>query len=232
MSIPKIPEQCKMCAQWNSEESICKVYESLPGEYGREEVTDCPSFYEAGRGDELRLLAEYIDEDPDHLVEQRINAVVSRIINGYEEKFKIMVVGIARRKIKSMIKMVDIIDILLEKLSDRNTLDEMSPHQTLRLLSELNSSINSDLAFIMKLVNPDTKLHDLQLWIDARSVINTNGASIETELKSEEILSMTSTSRENIRNAFEALLQNIPLEEEFEEEYVPTKEDEEDLSII
>lgn len=233
MAIPKIPEQCRSCAQWSMEDQICNVYEFLPGEGDRAQVTDCPSYYSKDQETELKLLAQYIDEDPDHLVEQQLSKIVSNIIDGYEEKFKIMVVGVARRKIKAMIRMVDIIDILLEKLSDRQTLDEMNSSQTLRLLSELNSSINTDLTFIMKLVNPDTKLHDLQMWVDARSVIQVNGASPETEMKSEEILSLTSVSRDKIRDAFDALLNNIPNEEEeLSEEHVLTEDDEEELNNL
>lgn len=232
MSVPVVPAQCRLCLQWRKEEQICKIYEFLPGEGDRADIKDCPSFYEESKKEELQMLAEYIDEDPDRMVEQRLNEVVSRIVSGYEEKFKIMVVGVARRKIKAMIRMVDIIDILLEKLSDRATLEDMTTGQSIKLLSELNNSINTDLTFIMKLVNPDTKLHDLQMWIDARSVINVNGASQETEVKSEEILELTNVSREKVREAFDALLQNIPTDEDISEEHVLTDEDKEELSAI
>lgn len=229
MSAPKVPAQCRLCAQWNKDDFICNVYDFLPGEGERSDVKDCPSFYEKDQREELKMLADYIDEDPDNLVEQRLNEIVSRIVTGYEEKFKIMIVGIARRKIKAMIKMVDIIDILLEKLSDKETLEDMTPGQSIKLLSELNYSINNDLTFIMKLVNPDTQLRDLQMWVDARSVINVNGASKETEVKSEEILNLTNVSRDKIRDAFDALLNNIPQDDELSEEYEPTEEDKEEL---
>lgn len=230
-SAPVVPNQCQLCTNFDKEEQLCKVYEMLPGELGRENVVECPSFYEESQEEELRLLAKYIDEDADHLIEARLNEVVGRILNGYEEKFKIMVIGVARRKIKAMVKMVDIIDIVLERLSNEATIEVMSSNQMIKLLSELNYSINNDLTFIMKLVNPDTKLHDLQVWLDARSVINVNGASTETELKSDEILSMTNVSRDKIRDAFDAILNNIKVEG-VEDEYVADKEEIEEFESI
>lgn len=214
MKTPTIPTQCLECMQFSRKESVCSIYEHLPGEFGREEVTDCPSFLDRSQEKELSMLVKYIDEDKDHLVEASITKAVNNILSGYEEKFKIMVVGIARRKIKAMVKMVDIIDTLLDKLADRESLDNMTSGQTIRLLSELNSSINNDLTFIMKLVNPDTQFRDLQAWIDARSVINVNGASVTTEVKSDEILKMTGVSRDKVRIAFDALLNNIAKEDE------------------
>ena len=214
MKTPTIPTQCLECMQFSRDEGVCSIYEHLPGEFGREEVTDCPSFLDRSQEKELSMLVKYIDEDKDHLVEASITKAVNNILSGYEEKFKIMVVGIARRKIKAMVKMVDIIDTLLDKLADRESLDNMTSGQTIRLLSELNSSINNDLTFIMKLVNPDTQFRDLQAWIDARSVINVNGSSVTTELKSDEILKMTGVSRDKVRLAFDALLNNIAKEEE------------------
>ena len=214
MKTPTIPKQCLNCMQLSREEGICSIYEHLPGEFGRENVTDCPSFLDRNQEKELSLLVKYIDEDKDHLVEASITKAVNNILSGYEEKFKIMVVGVARRKIKAMVKMVDIIDTLLDKLADRESLDNMTSGQTIRLLSELNSSINNDLTFIMKLVNPDTQFRDLQAWIDARSVININGTSPTTEMKTDEILKMTGVSRDKVRIAFDALLNNIAKEED------------------
>ena len=176
---------------------------------------------------------KYIDEDPDMLVEKRLEEVVSKIVSGYEEKFKVMIVGVARRKIKSMVRMVDIIDTLLEKLSIAVKEDSLTTNQTLRLLSDLNSSINNDLTFIMKLVNPDTQLRDLQMWVDARSVINVNGTSKETEVKTDEILKMTGASRDKVREAFDALLNRIPTDEdETMDVYVPSEEEEEELENL
>ena len=229
--MPKIPDQCLLCSNLNAEEGLCKVYEFLPGEYGRESVKECPSFYEKNQDEELKILAQYIDEDKDHLIESSLTNVVNRILEGYEEKFKIMVVGIARRKIKAMIKMVDIIDVVLEKLSESSTIDVMSSGQMIRLLSELNYSINNDLTFIMKLVNPDSTLKDLQLWIDARSVVNVNGASKETEMKTEEILSLTNVSRDKIRDAFESILHNINVEG-VDDEYIATPEEMENVQDL
>lgn len=227
-----IPSQCMLCANLNKCTNNCNVYDAFPGEVGREDVKECPAYYDGSRNEELKMLAQYIDEDPDRLVEKQIEDVVSRIIAGYEEKFKIMVVGIARRKIRTMIKMVDVIDILIDKLTDRETIQDMSHNQTLRLLSELNYSVNNDLTFVMKLVNPDTKLHDLQMWVDARSVINVNGASQTTEMKSEEILNLTNVSRDKIREAFDALVNNIPMDDELSEEHVLSEEDKEELDNL
>lgn len=230
---PKVPDQCNCCLNFDKEEMICKHYDTLPGEYGREGVVDCPSFYDEDKSEELALLVKYIDEDPDMLVEKRLEEVVSKIVTGYEEKFKVMIVGVARRKIKSMVRMVDIIDTLLEKLSIAVKEDGLNTNQTLRLLSDLNSSINNDLTFIMKLVNPDTQLRDLQMWVDARSVINVNGTSKETEVKTEEILKMTGASRDKVREAFDALLNRIPSEEdETMEVYSPSEEEIEELENL
>ena len=60
----------------------------------------------------------------------------------------------------------------------------------------------------MKLVNPDTKLSELQMWIDARSV-TVNGSSPATDMKADEILKMSGASRDKIRDAFDALLHQI-----------------------
>lgn len=205
-----IPSQCKICINFNKEESLCSIHEQLPGEYGRENVVDCPSFIEAGTkdADDLKLLLEYVDEDPAQL-DESISRSVDRILNDYETKYKVLIVGIARRKIKSIIKMVDIVDSVLDRLSEENIVSEMAPSQAIRLLSELNHSMNNDLTFIMKLVNPDTKLADLQMWIDARSVVNVAGSSPATEMKADEILKLSGASRDKIRDAFDALLHQV-----------------------
>lgn len=225
----KVPDQCKLCANFTEEEGICSIYEMLPGEYDRKDVKDCPSFFESNQEEELKALAKYIDEDPDHIVEASLMNVVNKVVSGYEDKFKIMVVGVARRKIKAMVRMVDIIDSILERLSRNAVLEDMSNSQMIRLLSELNYSINNDLTFIMKLVNPDSTLRDLQVWLDARSVINVNGASDLTEKKSEEILNITNVSRDKIRDAFDAILNNIKVEG-VEEEHVATEEELEEIT--
>lgn len=210
MGIPQVPSQCKMCLNFDHDEMICKLYEELPGEGSRRDIDKCPSWLDITNTDDLKLLAEYIDEDQDALIEQAVTRVVSRVLNGYEDKFKVMVVGIARRKIKAMVKMVDIIDLLLGRLSDLNTnmLEDLNSSQVIRLLSELNNSVNNDLGFIMKLLSPDSDLRDLQVYIDQRQV-NVNGASPTTDIKAENILKMTGTSRDKIRDAFDALLNNI-----------------------
>lgn len=212
-----IPHQCNICASFNIQESICKIYEQLPGEYGREDVTDCASFIERGskESDDLKMILSYIEEDPTAL-EQSISAAVDRILQDYEMKYKVFIVGMARRKIKSIIKMVDIVDSVLDKLGQEELLSGMGPAQAIRLLSELNNSMNNDLTFIMKIVNPDTKLQDLQMWIDARTNINISGSSAATEDKAEEILRLSSGSREKVREAFESLLIQIKGDEEVE----------------
>lgn len=208
--MPKIPSQCKLCVNFNTEESLCRIHEQLPGEFGREDVVDCPSFIERGTKDanDLKLLLQYIDEDPGS-IEESISRAVDRILKDYEVKYKVLIVGIARRKIKSIIKMVDIVDTILDRLNQQEVLSSMAPSQAIRLLSELNHSMNNDLTFIMKLVNPDTKLADLQMWVDARSVVNINGASPATEVKAEEIMNISNASRDKIRDAFDMLLHQI-----------------------
>lgn len=226
----KIPSQCKLCVNFNLEDSLCRVHDFLPGEFGREDVTDCPSFIDKDTkdADDLQMLIKYVDEDPDSQVEEALSNAVNRILKDYETKYKVMVVGIARRKIKSIIKMVDIVDSVLDRIGDAETLSNMAPSQAIRLLSELNHSMNNDLTFIMKLVNPDTKLADLQMWIDARSVNVNTGSSIETDMKAEEILKLSGASRDKIRDAFDALLHQINDEEEPMIELVEQEENSED----
>lgn len=231
---PQPPKKCLECINFNSDEMICKFFEELPGEGSRKDVVDCPSFYSRNNTDDLKLLADYVKEDPDGLVEARLNEAVSRILNGYEQHFQVMLVGIARRKLKSSIKMLDTIDILLDKLSDidATTINDMTPSQCIRLLSELNASINNDMSFIMKLLAPDTELKSIQAYFDNRQVnINGNGASQQTEIKSEEILKLTGTSRDKIRLAFDSILNSFEVPG-VEEEHEVTEEDKEDLEII
>lgn len=97
----QIPSQCKICTNFNDSESLCRIHEQLPGEYGRENVKDCPSFLERGSkdADDLKLLLQYVDEDPDSQVEASISKAVDRILSDYENKYKVLIVGIARRKI-------------------------------------------------------------------------------------------------------------------------------------
>jgi len=213
----KIPSQCNICVNFDKGELLCRVHEQLPGEYGREAVKDCSSFLEAGTkdADDLSLLIQYMDEDTEGqlLLENSINTAVDRILSDYENRYKVLIVGIARRKIKSIIKMVDIVDTVLDRLGERETLQAMAPSQAIRLLSELNHSMNNDLTFIMKLVNPDTKLADLQMWIDARSVNISTGSSPATDMKAEEILKLSGASRDKIRDAFDALLHQVASEE-------------------
>lgn len=221
-----VPSQCRICLNFDKETNFCKIHEQLPGEYGREEVTDCPSFVEEGTkdADDLKLLLQYVDEDPESQIEESISKAVDRIVSNYENKYKIMIVGIARRKIKSIIKMVDIIDAVLDKLNAKELIDGMAPSQAIRLLSELNHSMNNDLTFIMKLVNPDTKLQDLQMWIDARSVVNISGSSQSTDMKADEILKLSGASRDKIRDAFDALLHQISSNEDDMIEVVESEE--------
>ena len=211
-----IPSQCKLCVNFDQAESLCRIYEQLPGEYGRESVKDCPAFLEnvQKNQDDLKLLLQYIDEDPSDMLEINLSKAVDRVLSDYENKYKVMIVGIARRKIKSIIKMVDIVDSVLDRLNEENIVSDMAPSQAIRLLSELNHSMNNDLTFIMKLVNPDTKLHDLQMWIDARSVVNVTGSSNTTDMKADEILKLTGASRDKVRDAFDALLHQIDSSED------------------
>lgn len=223
---PEVPAQCKICTNFNIEDMICKLYDYLPGEGDRKDVKECKSFIDkTNPNDELRLLADYISEDPEGLVEDRITEAVSKVLKDYDVKFKVMVVGIARRKIRAMVKMVDIIDILLNKLTDFDdgTVDSMSPAQIIKLLSELNNSVNNDLSFVMKLIQPDSDLRDLQINIENKT-LNLNGATPETEMKAEKILEFTGTSRDKIREAFNAILSNIEIPET-SEVYEPTEEE-------
>lgn len=224
-----IPSQCKLCINFDDSESLCKIHEQLPGEYGREDIKDCPSFLERTNKNEedLHLLLQYIDESPDKL-DQSISNAVERILYDYENKYKVLIVGIARRKIKSIIKMVDIIDVVIDRLSSEEMLSTMAPSQSLRLLSELNHSINNDLTFIMKLVNPDTKLADLQMWIDARAININNGVSAETEVKADDIMKLTGASRDKVRDAFDALLTQIKSDDDTLIEVDDVKEIDED----
>ena len=96
-----------------------------------------------------------------------------------------------------------------DKMGNSTIINDMAPSQAIRLLSELNHSMNNDLTFIMKLVNPDTKLSDLQMWIDARSVNINTGSSPATDMKADEILRLSGVSRDKIRDAFDALLHQI-----------------------
>ena len=110
-------------------------------------VKDCPSFIEKDTKDanDLKLLLQYVDEDPNSEVEESISKAVDRILSDYENKYKVLIVGIARRKIKSIIKMVDIVDAVLDKLAAPSVVAGMQPSQAIRLLSELNQSLNSEL---------------------------------------------------------------------------------------
>ena len=206
----EIPAQCRICFNMDKEEGLCRIHEQLPGEYGREDVKECPSFLQLSNkeSDDLKVLLKYMEEDPS-MLEESISKAVDRILTDYEYKYKVLIVGIARRKIKSIIKMVDIVDAVLDRLGEENIVSGMAPSQAIRLLSELNHSMNNDLTFVMKLVNPDTKLQELQTWIDARSVINISGSSTATEMKADEILKLSGASRDKIRDAFDALLSQL-----------------------
>ena len=83
-----IPSQCKICVNFDKDEYLCRIHEQLPGEYGREDVKDCPSFLESGTkdADDLNLLLKYIDEDPELEVEKSISNAVDRILSDYETK--------------------------------------------------------------------------------------------------------------------------------------------------
>lgn len=212
-----IPKQCLGCLHFNSQEQLCKIYEQLPGEYGREMVHDCPSFVdEQGGSGELKALIEYIDGEDTGVLEEGVLKIVDKVLSNYPEKFKIIVVGMARRKIKSMIQMVDITDKLINKLSESIDMDNITSGQAIRLLSELNNAVNNDLGFIMKLVNPDTRLQDFQTYIDARS-ITVSGSSPKTEQLADNILELSSTSRDKIRDAFGSLINHIKREEDYQD---------------
>ena len=145
----------------------------------------------------------------------------------YKAKYKVLIVGIARRKIKSIIKMVDIVDNVLDKLGSSESMENMSSSQAIRLLSELNHSMNNDLTFIMKLLNPDTQFRDLQMWVDARSVVNVSGASAATEMKADEILKLSGASRDKIRDAFDALLHQVTKDDVIDIQNIDSEEGEE-----
>lgn len=206
-----IPSQCLECLNYKTSELRCSIYDYLVGEGDRADVKDCPSVLKRGEEDSLKLLAKYIDDDADGVVEQSINQAVDRILKGYSNKFKVMVIGVARRKIKSVIKMTDIVDRLLDRVSSDEL--NLTASQSIRLLSELNNSINTDLAFIMKLVQPDSTFQDIQMFFDQRTVnIQANGSSAGVNKVSDDIMRLTSTSRENIRGAFNILLNTLQSE--------------------
>lgn len=203
-----IPEQCLECLNYKTSESKCSIYDYLVGEGDRKEITKCPSIVRRGQEDSLKILADYIDTDEEGVVDKALSVAVDRILNGYSNKFKVMVIGVARRKIKSIIKMTDIVDRLLDKV-DSDELN-LTASQSIRLLSELNNSINTDLSFIMKLVQPDSTFQDIQMFFDQRTVnIQQNGASPVVNKVSDDIMRLTSTSRENIRGAFNILLNTL-----------------------
>ena len=170
-----LPEQCSKCMNYKVSESSCTIHDYLVGEGERTNITECPSYLPRSSEDNLKLLANYIDQDSDQLVSQALSKAVDNILTGYSEKFKIMVIGIARRKIKAVLKMVDVIDRLLERI-DNDDMD-LTASQSIRLLSELNNSINTDLSFIMKLVQPDSTFKDIQMYFDQRTqtVVMPNG---------------------------------------------------------
>lgn len=206
-----IPKQCLECLNYKTSESKCSIYDYLVGEGDRADISECPSIVRRGEEDSLKLLAKYIDDDADGLVENSINQAVDRILKGYSNKFKIMVIGVARRKIKSIIKMTDIVDRLLDRVSNDEL--NLTASQSIRLLSELNNSINVDLSFIMKLVQPDSTFQDIQMYFDQRTVnIQSNGSSQAVNNVSDDIMRLTSTSRENIRGAFNILLNTLQSE--------------------
>lgn len=221
-----LPKQCSECLNYKVSESRCLTYDYLVGEGTRKDVIECPSYISRTEsGDSLKVLAQYIDEDPDQLISQALERAVSSILSGYNQKFKVMVIGIARRKIKSIIKMVDVIDRLIDRVSQDDL--ELTASQSIRLLSELNNSVNTDLSFIMKLIQPDSTFSDIQVYFDQRTqVLNTNGASERTNELAEKISELSGTSRENIREAFNALLKTIQTDRVSSEPIVlPEEED-------
>lgn len=201
-----IPKQCLECLNYKTSESCCSIYDYLVGEGDRKDVKECPSVLRRGDESSLKLLANYIDQDNDEIVDTALRKAVDKILNGYAEKFKVMVIGVARRKIKSIIKMTDLVDRLLDRVDSEEL--NLTASQSIRLLSELNNSINTDLSFIMKLVQPDSTFQDIQMFFDQRT-INMNGASNATNNISDDIMRLSSTSRENIRGAFDTILKSL-----------------------
>jgi len=202
-----IPEQCLECMNYKTSEGRCNIYDYLVGEGDRVDVKECPSLIRRGNEESLKLLAEYIDQD-DAVIDQALSRAVNRILNGYAERMKVMVIGIARRKIKSIIKMTDTVDRLLDRVAGDDL--NLTPSQSIRLLSELNNSINTDLSFIMKLIQPDSSFKDIQMFFDQRTqVIQTNGASEVTNKAADDLMRLSSTSRENIRGAFDIILKTL-----------------------
>lgn len=222
-----LPPQCAECLNYKTSESRCSIHDYLVGEGNRAHVKECPSYLpRTESGDSLKLLAEYIDQDADGLVAKSLENAIDKILTGYNEKFKLMVIGVARRKIKSIVKMVDIVDRLLDRVSDDNL--DLTASQSIRLLSELNNSINTDLSFIMKLVQPDSTFQDIQMYFDQRTqILNTNGASPTTNNAASKILELTGTSRENVRAAFDVVLKSLESSRVSAEPVVVDSEDEE-----
>lgn len=208
-----LPEQCLECINYKTSECRCSIYDYLVGEGDRKDVKECPGLVRRSDStDSLKLLANYIDDDGDQEINEALSKVVDRILNGYSAKFKVLVIGIARRKIKSIITMTDVVDKLLDRVR-KDDMSNLTPSQTIRLLSELNNSINVDLSFIMKLIQPDSSFKDIQMFFDQRTLnIQANGSSAEVNRVSDEIMNLSPTSRENIRGAFNILLNTLKSE--------------------
>jgi len=186
---------------------MCNVHEQLPGEYSRENVSDCPEFTETNNMDKDIILRDYLDDDEG--IANTVKLIVDKILVGYEEKFKVMLIGIARKKIKSILTMTDMIDNILDRLNAR--VEDMNTTQYIRLLSELNISVNNDISYIMKLVSTANNPKDITaLFMSNNNVINLNsGSSPTTDIKASDMLSISSASRDKIRDAFDAILNNV-----------------------
>jgi hypothetical protein len=208
--LSKVPSKCTTCLNYDPTKKTCRVYDEFPGEGHRVSTTECSSFLDQDNDQSLSQLAQYLDTDPDSVVSAALTRAVDKVLDGYSEKMKVMVIGIARRKVKACIRMVDVIDNLLDSLDNSDTMRNMTPGQSIRLLSELNASVNMDLSFIMKILQPDSTFKDIQMYFDQRTtIIQPNGASPETNSTSDMIATLPSTSRENIRKAFDVILHSI-----------------------
>ena len=209
----KIPDQCLQCARFDIEAKICRQGQDLCTT--KDLNAEACELFVNKELDELRLLTLYVREkEAGREVNDEVSKAVDNVLSGYDRKLQLYILGVARRKVKQMTSMVDLTDMLLEDLTDldKATISTMTASQKIRLLSELNNSVNKDLSLLMQILQAGDDLEQLQINLTQNNLM-VNASSQETNDIADEMLELGGASRDKIRRAFNSILHQIEQED-------------------
>lgn len=105
--------------------------------------------------DSLRKVADYIANSGE--VEDDVKILTDKVLAEHTEQFKLFIVAYTRTRISRVVKLMNSLDIIEEKMLDETTLRDSTPTQLLRMHSAISYSLQSIVDLSMTSINMDTQ---------------------------------------------------------------------------